>query len=59
MSNYEFIEYSLDNGLARITLNRPKQANAIDLPMAKELVAATQECRDNAAVRAVLLITTS
>ena len=55
MSNYEFIEYSLENGLARITLNRPKQANALDLPMAKELVAATQECRDNNDVRAVLL----
>jgi len=55
MSNYENIQYSLKDGLATITLNRPNQGNSFDLPTAREFVTATTECRENKAVRAVLL----
>lgn len=55
MSEYQFLEFSEADGIARITLNRPAQANALDLPLAKELVAATAACKDSKTVRAVIL----
>ena len=55
MSQYEFLEFSEADGVARINLNRPAQANALDLPLAKELVAATAACKASSTVRAVIL----
>ena len=52
MSN---ILFSIDNNLAKIRLNRPEVLNSFNMPMAKELQAALDECRDNKAVRCVLI----
>jgi 2-(1,2-epoxy-1,2-dihydrophenyl)acetyl-CoA isomerase len=42
-------------GVARLTLNRPDVANAIDLDLARALAAATRRVRADPAVRVVLL----
>lgn len=41
--------------VARVTLNRPAQGNAIDLVMARELLQAAIACADDASIRCVLL----
>ncbi|WP_199554716.1 enoyl-CoA hydratase/isomerase family protein [Sandaracinobacteroides hominis] len=43
------------DGVARITLNRPDQGNAIDLQLAKDLVAAAEDVAADSAVRCVVL----
>lgn len=48
------IEYSVDNHVARLTLNRPDSLNAIDEPMHDDLLAAFQEIGRDPDVRAVL-----
>jgi len=52
---YETILYEKRDGVARITLNRPEEANAIDLRMAAELHEAALECERDPEVRAVLI----
>lgn len=44
-----------DDGLARLTLRRPDDANSIDLAMARDLSDATRHLADDDRVRAVLL----
>ena len=44
-----------DDGVARLTLNRPDAANAIDLDLARALADRAQEVASSPAVRAVLL----
>jgi 2-(1,2-epoxy-1,2-dihydrophenyl)acetyl-CoA isomerase len=44
-----------DDGVARLTLNRPNAANAIDLDLARALAERAQELADSKVVRAVLL----
>ena len=44
-----------DEGVARLTLNRPEAANAIDLTLARALATAATELADSSTVRAVLL----
>lgn len=41
--------------VATITLNRPEVYNALNLPMAQTLMKTVQECKDNEAVRVVIL----
>ena len=43
------------NGVAYITLNRPDEANALDLTTAKELHEVALDCERDAGVRAVLI----
>ncbi len=52
---YEFILYEVADGVARITLNRPDEANAMHLGMLRELHQAAIACDQDAAVRAVLI----
>jgi 2-(1,2-epoxy-1,2-dihydrophenyl)acetyl-CoA isomerase len=52
---FETILLSFDEGIARLTLNRPDQANAIDARMARELREAAITLRFDPAVRVVLL----
>ena len=52
---YETLIFSIENGVARITINRPAQLNAIDVQTAKELELAAKQCRDDSAVRCVVL----
>ena len=49
------ILFSVDGGLARITLNRPDAANAMNLAFMRELQQLAHECDTNDAIRAVLL----
>jgi 2-(1,2-epoxy-1,2-dihydrophenyl)acetyl-CoA isomerase len=44
-----------EDGVARLTLNRPNAANAIDLTVGQALAAAATELADSSTVRAVLL----
>lgn len=44
-----------DGAVARLTLNRPDAANAINLHLAQELKAAATECSEDRSIRAVLL----
>ncbi|MGH0032014.1 MAG: enoyl-CoA hydratase/isomerase family protein [Myxococcota bacterium] len=53
--DYDHIEYALEAGVATLTLNRPDAANAIHLPLARELMDAAIRCDEDPAVRAVLL----
>lgn len=52
---FENVLYEVKDGVARVTLNRPKAANAINLPLGKELAYAAMECDEDPAVRAVLI----
>lgn len=52
---YETIDFEVVNGLARITLNRPENANALTRKMIEELFAVSIECSTNKAIRSVLL----
>jgi 2-(1,2-epoxy-1,2-dihydrophenyl)acetyl-CoA isomerase len=51
---YERILLSVDDSIARITINRPKQFNAIDVQTAVELLEAATRCEEND-VRAVVI----
>ena len=51
----KFITVAIEQGVARITLNRPEVLNSINRPMAAELLAALQDAASSDAVRAVLL----
>jgi enoyl-CoA hydratase len=47
--------YEVSDGVARVTLNRPEQRNALNTELLAALVDALSEARDDEAVRAVLL----
>ncbi len=47
--------FDVENGIARITLNRPEAGNAIDLAMARALVDASIRCQTDPAIRCVVL----
>jgi 2-(1,2-epoxy-1,2-dihydrophenyl)acetyl-CoA isomerase len=55
MSDYQTLEFSIDNYVAIIKLNRPAAANGISMLMAQELLQAATYCDENHAIRAVLL----
>jgi 2-(1,2-epoxy-1,2-dihydrophenyl)acetyl-CoA isomerase len=52
---YEALEFEVRDGVAHLTLNRPKAANALDLTLVRELVEVAGICDRNPAIRAVLL----
>jgi 2-(1,2-epoxy-1,2-dihydrophenyl)acetyl-CoA isomerase len=47
--------FSRENGIARLTLNRPKVGNAIDVPLARALMEAAIECDEDESIRCVLM----
>lgn len=53
--DYTAIRYEVQAQVARITLNRPDAANAIDLTMGRELMQAAIRASEDRGVRAVLL----
>ena len=55
MSNYETLGWSLSDGVATITFNRPRAGNALTMKMGQELMAASIRCDDDPEVRAVVL----
>jgi len=55
MPNYETLGWRLSDGVATITLNRPRAGNALTLLMGRELMDASIRCDDDPDVRAVVL----
>lgn len=55
MSEFENIIYEVDNGRARITLNRPEKLNALTLRLQQELSEALWEADNNCDVHCVIL----
>lgn len=51
----ESVLMSVREGVATVTLSRPEVLNALDLPAGEALVRAIRACRDDDAVRAVIL----
>lgn len=49
------ILYSLENGIATLTLNRPKSFNSFNREMALELQDRLDECHNNKAVRVIVI----
>jgi 2-(1,2-epoxy-1,2-dihydrophenyl)acetyl-CoA isomerase len=47
--------FTRENGIARLTLNRPQAGNAIDVPLARALMEAAFDCDEDEAIRCVLL----
>lgn len=52
---YENLVLEVSGGVAKITLNRPKAANAVNLALAKDLAYAAMECDENPAVRSIVI----
>jgi 2-(1,2-epoxy-1,2-dihydrophenyl)acetyl-CoA isomerase len=52
---YKTLIFSIEDGVARITINRPPQMNAIDVLTAKELLLAARQCSTDSTVRCVVL----
>ncbi|MCS7035872.1 MAG: enoyl-CoA hydratase-related protein [Saprospiraceae bacterium] len=52
---FEYILWSVENGVARITLNRPSVFNSMHHAMRQEVLAALDLCRNGDAIRAVYL----
>ena len=55
MENFEFIQYEVDAGRARITLNRPLKLNALTLALQAALAEALWEADNDRAVHCVIL----
>lgn len=55
MSNYKTLMLSRDNRIATITLNRPEEANGLNLEMATELAQAAQEVASDDSLKAAVL----
>lgn len=55
MTAYRKVEYHVDSGLARITLNRPERRNALDQELLSELRDALRVSSGDTSVRVVLL----
>ena len=55
MPNYETLDWTLSDGIATITLNRPRAGNALTMQMGQELMNASIYCDDDSEVRAVVL----
>ncbi len=55
MAEYEHILFDVTDGIATITMNRPDKLNAYITPMGDEVTAVFRACRDDDAVRAVIL----
>ena len=53
--SYESIELSIEDGVAHIILNRPEDANSLNLQLAKDYFDVAMEVSTNSDVRAVLM----
>lgn len=55
MSAFRDIRFTIADGVATLTLHRPEKLNAYTVEMGEEVVAAFARCREDEAVRAVVL----
>tara|TARA_B110000014_G_C20116362_1_gene589750 strand:+ start:1013 stop:1798 length:786 start_codon:yes stop_codon:yes gene_type:complete len=53
--SYETLIFKKKDGLAELTLNRPKTANSINVLMSEELLDVSIKCRHDKSIRAMLL----
>jgi 2-(1,2-epoxy-1,2-dihydrophenyl)acetyl-CoA isomerase len=53
--SFENLTFEVRDGLAHLTLNRPKAANAFNLDLAREFLETATICAEDSAIRAVLL----
>ncbi len=53
--NHQSITFDVDQGVARIALNRPDSANAMNLGLMQELMMASIRCDEDPAIRAVTI----
>ena len=54
-ASFEHIDYQVENGRARITLNRPEKRNALSIELVEELRDALWEADDDTSVHCVIL----
>lgn len=54
-TSFEYIDYQVENGRARVTLNRPEKRNALSIELVEELRDALWEADDDKAVHCVIL----
>lgn len=52
---YDTLRFEMREGVAHLTLNRPGAGNALNVALARDLEVALRRCREDAAVRAVVL----
>ena len=52
---FETLQFQVDESLARVTLNRPKAMNSMNIQMAQELMQAMLRCDRDPQIRAVLI----
>ena len=52
---YSTILFEVKNNVARITMNRPEAANALNADMGKDLMHAALRCSEDPEIRAVIL----
>src|SRR5260370_33642262 len=55
MNSYHKILYAVEQGIARITLNRPEKRNALDAELISEVKDAVRACARDESVRVVLI----
>ena len=55
MSDYTSLLFTINNGIARITLNRPDAANGMNMIMGRELMDVALRCDQDENIRAVIL----
>jgi methylglutaconyl-CoA hydratase len=55
MTSYQKILYALDQGIARITLNRPEKRNALDGELISEIREALRNCTRDETVRVIVI----
>src|ERR671916_3056927 len=52
---YDTLEFEVRDGVAHVTLNRPRAGNSINLEMGRELLQAALHCDEDPSIRAVVL----
>ncbi len=55
MNAYSRLLFDMNGSVARVTLNRPDAANALDFEMARELSDVSRRCEEHSNIRAVIL----
>jgi methylglutaconyl-CoA hydratase len=55
MTSYQKILFTLDQGIARITLNRPEKRNALDAELISEIRDAMRSCTRDETVRVIVI----
>ena len=53
--SYENLELSIADGVARLTVNRPKVMNALDAETLGEMADVFEHCQQNESVRALVV----